>query len=147
MIEKGVIESHLNRILDGSGIFLVDIRVDHKNGIRVHLDRMEGISIDDCVRISRALESRLDRAREDFALEVSSPGLEAPFRVRQQYEKSLGKKLVVQLHEGENVTGKLLELKKDGFILEIPAAKKSAEPVLKEYRFDGINSARIHIQF
>jgi ribosome maturation factor RimP len=147
MIDKGKIESHLNDILEGSGIFMVYVKVDQNMRITVHLDRMEGISIDDCVRVSRELESRLDREEEDFALEVSSPGLDSAFMVIQQYEKYLGKKISVHSGEGGESTGILRELKPDGFILEIPAKKGSGEAMIKEYRFDGIKSARLHIEF
>lgn len=145
MIEKGLIKSQLEDILKGSDVFTVEVKVDNKNKILVHLDRMEGISIDDCVRISRELESRLDRDTEDFALEVSSPGLDAPFRVPQQYEKSLGKKVEVILEDGTKEIGTLKELKGDGFVLEISQAKK--ENRQEELRYTEVKSTRIHIEF
>ena len=88
MIEKEIIEGHLREILSTKDIFLVEVKVDSSSKIRVHIDKMEGISIDDCVGVSRELEGKLDRDQEDFALEVSSPGLDAPFRVREQYVKN-----------------------------------------------------------
>ena len=107
MIDPYKIEAHLREILAEAGCFLVDIRVDKSNKILVHVDRDAGVSIDDCVLISRNLEARLDRDMEDFALEVSSPGLDSPFRVIEQYYKNKGKKVRVVsegTHPGSTVS-------------------------------------------
>ena len=109
MIEKETVNANLTGILEEIGVFLVDIKVDSNNRILVHVDKMEGISIDDCVRVSRALEAKLDRDMEDFALEVSSPGLDAPFRVLRQYEKSIGKMVSVKCTDGSQFQGLLKE--------------------------------------
>ena len=66
MIERQTLEAQLTEVLKGTGIFPVDIRVDKGNRIQVQLDKMEGITIEDCARISRELEGKLDRDREDF---------------------------------------------------------------------------------
>ena len=147
MIEKETIEALIAGILEGTGIFLVGIRIDNNNKIQVHVDKDEGISIDDCVRISRALEGKLDRDQEDFAMEVSSPGLDAPFKVLQQYEKSIGKMLSVLCEDGDKILGTLKEANSERILLELPSGKKSVESQLKELTFNEIKSARIHIQF
>ncbi len=59
-------------------IFVVEVTVKAGNVIRVYVDRPDGISIDECVKISRHLNEMMDREVEDFSLEVSSPGLTAP---------------------------------------------------------------------
>ncbi len=147
MIERETIEAHLKQILTGTEIFLVDVRVDSSNRITVHIDKIDGISIDDCVRISRDLEGRLDRDREDFALEVSSPGLDAPFKVTEQYRKNIGKMVKVQSADGETYLGILKQVEESGIRLEIPAVKKNEEPELKDLAFGDIVTTRIDIQF
>jgi len=140
MIEKGIIETHLKEILEQAGCFLVDIRLDKSNRILVHVDRDEGVSIDDCVKISRELENRLDRDREDFALEVSSPGLDSPFKVIEQYRKNKGNRVRVVLMEGETFEGILMEVKDEGIMID--AGKKGNVNM----KMDEIQSARRIVQ-
>jgi ribosome maturation factor RimP len=147
MIEKENLEAHLSEILEGTGIFLVDVKVDNNKRILVHVDRKEGVSIDDCVKVSRALEARLDRDQEDFALEVSSPGLDVPLKVPQQYEKSIGKMVSVQFEDNSKILGILKETDKVGILVEIASGKKGVDPEKQKYLFEEIKSTRIHIQF
>ena len=122
MVDPYKIEAHLREILAEAGCFLVDIRVDKSNKILVHVDRDAGVSIDDCVLISRNLEARLDRDMEDFALEVSSPGLDSPFRVIEQYYKNKGEKVRVVLNDGTTIEGLLKEISDSGIEVDIPEA-------------------------
>lgn len=100
--------------LDGSNIFLVEVLVKPGNAIRVHVDSSDGISIDECVKISRFLNESLDRDVEDYSLEVSSPGLGGAFRVRQQYEKNVGRAIEVLYTDGIKVSGKLVSVTDKG---------------------------------
>ena len=147
MIERETISGHLQGILEGTGIFPVDVRVDRNNRIVVQVDRKEGISIDECAQVSRALEGKLDRDSEDFALEVSSPGLDSPFKVTGQYEKSLGKKITVQCNDGRSYQGILLETSKEGIRMEILPGMKGKVPSEQELEFSEIRSARLQIEF
>lgn len=117
MITEQTITELVEQYLVGSDIFLVDVAVKAGNAIRVHVDRMEGISIDECVKISRYLNEKLDRDAEDYSLEVSSPGLGAPFRVKQQYDKNCGRHIEVRLKEGSTVTGKLQTVSDHGIVV------------------------------
>jgi len=125
----------------------VNVSVDGSNRIHVHVDKRDGITIEDCAGISRALEGRLDRDRDDFSLEVSSPGLDAPFRVPEQYLKSIGKLISVQCMDGKKILGILKESDRSGILLEIPPEKKGGEPEMKKLDFNEIASTKIHIQF
>ena len=147
MIEKKTLEGHLRQILNGTGIFLVNVSVDISNRIHVHVDKRDGITIEDCVDISRALEGKLDRESEDFSLDVSSPGLDAPFRVPEQYRKSIGKMVSVQCKDGNKFMGILKESNQYGILLEIPSEKKGGEPEKQKLDFNEITSTKIHIQF
>ena len=114
MIDPETVRDHLKEILAEAGCFLTDIRVDKNNKIVVSVDRNEGINIDDCVSISRSLESRLDRDREDFVLEISSPGLDSPFKVIEQYHKNRGKNVRVVSKDGQTVEGLLKKVSDSG---------------------------------
>ncbi|MBI3510342.1 MAG: ribosome assembly cofactor RimP [Bacteroidetes bacterium] len=93
---------------DQSGNFLVDVTVSAANRIRVTLDNFNGVRIDYCVSMSRFIEKSLDRDAEDFELEVTSAGLDQPFRVFRQYQKNLGKIVDVKLADGTKLEGRLL---------------------------------------
>ena len=147
MIEKQTLVELLEEVLRGTGIFRVDIRVDPGNRIHIQLDKMEGITIEDCARISRELETRLDRDREDFSLEVSSPGLDSPFRVPEQYRKNIGRMVSVQLKEGARVLGILKESDQTGIRLEIPRDRKGTGPESRTFDYSEISTTRVHVQF
>ena len=95
------------------GGFLVSAKVSGKNVISVFVDKAVGISIRECLQISRYIENELDREIEDFDLSVSSPGLTNPFLVKEQYQKNKGKDIIVKLKSGEKVRGKLLAFNDD----------------------------------
>ncbi len=126
MIDPGRIEAHLTEILAEAGCFLVSVKVDRNNSIVVHIDRDEGVSIDDCAKVSRSLEAKLDRNLEDFSLEVSSPGLDAPFMVREQYHKNMGRKVRVVVADGRVVEGLLREVSETGIGIEAFANREGA---------------------
>ena len=88
MIDKSQIKPLVEKAIEQTGIYIVDIRVEPGNRIVVELDSDDGMDVDSCARISREIESSLDRDKEDFELEVGSAGLTAPFKVRQQYLKT-----------------------------------------------------------
>ena len=90
LIRKEDIEVLSKRFLSETQ-FVVDIAVSVSNDISIYVDDMNGITIDECRRISQAIEECLDREKEDYSLEVSSPGLTNPFRVKEQYLKNIGK--------------------------------------------------------
>ncbi len=149
MADQNSIEHHLEGILAGKDIFLVGVKVDNNNKIIVHIDTSEGISIDDCARVSRELEEKLDRDREDFALEVSSPGLDSPFRVIEQYQKNVGKRINLVKTDGEKLEGVLKKTSENGIVLEMTRGRKGQpkDPELLELSFAEIKSGRVSIQF
>ncbi len=83
--------------------------------LRVYADKPGGITIDDCVLISRALEERLDaedRIKDAYILEVSSPGLTRPLKKEKDFARSIGKlvdvKLYRQVNNSKELTGVLM---------------------------------------
>lgn len=133
---KTLIEQHI----EGTGAFLVDVTVKPGNAIRVHLDTPEGISIEECAEVSRFLNEALDRDVEDYSLEVSSPGLNGPFRVKQQYEKNVGRAIEVLGVDGMKVKGILESLSDSGIVLKVGGQQK-------EIGFNEIKTAKTIIEF
>ena len=85
MIEKTTVCQIVNEWLQGKDYFLVEVTVSPDDRIVVEIDHRDGVWIEDCVELSRYIESRLDRDREDYELEVGSAGLGQPFKVVQHY--------------------------------------------------------------
>ncbi|HLN55533.1 MAG TPA: ribosome assembly cofactor RimP [Bacteroidales bacterium] len=145
MIEKEVIKGVVEEHLKGSDIFLVAVKVSSANKITVLADRKGGITIDECVSIHRFIESKLDREVEDYELQVSSPGLDLPFIVTEQYYKNEGKKIEVIDREGGRFTGVLKNVTSGGFELETEVKSKGKARELKDvsFNFDNVKSARV----
>jgi len=118
MISKEIVKDIVLSVTADTAIFIVDFRVDGSNKISVEVDKPDGITIEECVMISRAIESGLNRETEDFELEVSSPGLTEPFKVMEQYRKNCGRHVHVVKRDGQKISGLLQHVNDDGIILE-----------------------------
>ncbi|MBI9068950.1 MAG: ribosome assembly cofactor RimP [Salinivirgaceae bacterium] len=108
MIDTNIIEQLVNEKVEGSNLFLVEIKVDSANNIHIFVDSQEGVTIEQCVEISRHVNDSFDREEEDFSLEVSSPGIGSAFKVLPQYEKVIGRTVDILLNNGRKIEGKLL---------------------------------------
>ena len=154
MIEKERVEDLISKRIEGTGLYLVDISVRPGNSIQVLIDSAEGISIETCAEISRYLNESIDREEEDYSLEVSSPGLGSPFKVRQQYDKNIGQDIEVVLVSGIKKRGKLLGVSDDRIELEVKekvvvagSRKKTTIPARIEIGFDEIKITKAVISF
>jgi ribosome maturation factor RimP len=142
-----------NKLQDSSS-YLVDVTVSAANKIRVIIDNFEGIAIKECVSMSRWIEGQLDRENEDFELEVTSPGLDQPFKVNKQYEKNIGREVDVVLADGQKITGKLVALENDTVEIEQESkekvdGKKGKQLVMRKFSLPltDIKETRIVIKF
>ena len=88
-------------------IILVDVKVNSGNSIKITLDSVSGVTIDECVEISRFVESNFDRDAEDFELEVTSYGISQPFILPLHYQKNLLKNVEVHLNNNKIIKGVL----------------------------------------
>jgi len=145
MIEKVRIEESVREFIKGSGLFLVAVKVSSANRITVLADRNEGITIDECVAIHRHIEKCFDREAEDYELQVSSPGLDMPFGVIEQYRKNAGRKVQVTDNDGETISGILKNVTEGGFELEVETKIKGKPKELTEvsFNFDQVKSAKV----
>ncbi|PVW17283.1 ribosome assembly cofactor RimP [Marixanthomonas spongiae] len=94
---------------DDPSLFLIDFTVTETNQIRITIDGDNGVTVEDCIKISRAIEHNLDREEEDFSLEVMSAGVSQPLTAARQYKKNIGRKLKVQTEAGESIEGELTD--------------------------------------
>ena len=123
MVDKAKIVELVKEQLD-DGMFLVDVAVSTANMIHIFIDSYDGLTIDQCVRISRHIEGNLDREREDFDLQVSSPWLSEVFRVKEQYLKNRGRQVEVVTTDGEKITGLLKETMPGSIVIETTRREK-----------------------
>lgn len=119
MIKKEVVSQIVNNWLEGKEYFLVDINIDAQDKITVEIDHAEGVWIDDCVELSRFIESHLSRDEEDYELEVGSAGIGQPFKVLKQYEVHCGKQVETMTLNNIKMSGILKEVGNESFILSI----------------------------
>ena len=89
-------------------MFLIDLKISAANDITVILDGDKGVSIQDCLDASRAVENNLDREEQDFSLQVMSAGLTEPLTQLRQYQKNIGREVEITFNEGEKLKGELL---------------------------------------
>jgi ribosome maturation factor RimP len=145
MVEKQTIQGLVEEFIKGTGLFLVAVKVSSSNRITVLADKNEGITIDECAAIHRHIEKNLDREKEDFELQVSSPGLDLPFGVIEQYYKNEGRKVEIIDNEGSRYTGILKNVTPGGFELETEIKVKGKAKELKDISFnlDHIKSTRV----
>lgn len=99
MIKADELKNSVEDHLQGTDMFVVDIKVKTGNNITILLDRDSGIRIDDCIKLTRFIESQYDREVEDYSLVVSSAGIGQPLKLLRQYLKIIGKEIDVELND------------------------------------------------
>ena len=145
MIDKTRIEKLVNEFIKGTGIFLVAVKVSTSNRIMVLADTMKGITIDECAELHRYVEKNLDRNIEDYELQISSPGLDSPFKVIEQYYRNEGSRIEVVSKEGQKMTGILKNVTEGGFELETERKVKGKALEINDvsFNFDQVKSAKV----
>lgn len=118
MIKKQTIIDLTESHFEGTDKFIVDVKVLAGNKIEVYVDAPNHIAIADCIALSRHIEGSLDREKEDFELQVSSPGATESFKVLPQYKKYIGTKVQATTKEGAKHEGILLSANENEFVIE-----------------------------
>ncbi len=127
MINKNRVKELVNERIQelNCGLFVVELSISPTNVISVELDKMGGnVSINDCMSVSRNVEHNLNREEQDFEIQVSSAGLDKPFRVLDQYIKNIGRPVKVVSKEGVKTEGLLVEAEAEKIMLEVERIEK-----------------------
>jgi ribosome maturation factor RimP len=103
-------------LAENESLFLIDLSFLPGNKIHVVVDGDAGVSLNECIRISRKIEHNLDREEEDFALEVTTPDIAEPIKVQRQYLKNLNRILSVKTQENK-FEGTLIEVNEQNIVL------------------------------
>jgi ribosome maturation factor RimP len=147
------LEQKIMALIEGEPeIFLVEIRIKPTNNVKVFLDSDNGMSLDKLIQYNRKLYKDLEENSffpgGDFSLEVSSPGLDEPLKLRRQYLKNIGRGVEVTRIDGEKNEGKLLQVDETEIVVEEEKGKgKKKELVQHTIPFDNIKSTKIQIKF
>lgn len=117
---KTIVESLLKTFLDNrTDLFLVDLTIAAANDIVIIIDGDNGVSVQDCLDVSRAIEFNMDKEKEDFSLQVMSAGLSQPLLLLRQYRKNIGRELDVLLHDDTKIQGELTAVEEDKITLTL----------------------------
>lgn len=148
---KTLIENGLEERQD---LFLIDLKIGTDNKISVVIDGDNGVTVEDCMFMSRAIEHNLDREEDDFSLDVASAGATSPLVNKRQYKKNIGRTLSVKAKSDAKFEGVLTEVGDDEVTLEWKT--KEPKPVGKgkvvvnkqaKINYDDILEAKVIIKF
>ena len=152
---RDTINNLLNEALEErEDLFLISLDVLSDNTIKIIIDGDNGVLVDDCIFISRAIEHNLDREEQDFSLEVLSAGATEPLVNLRQYMKNIGRTLSVKTKDNETIEGALTQASEDNILLEWKT--REPKPVGKgkitvkkqaEIAYDAISKAQVVIKF
>jgi ribosome maturation factor RimP len=125
-------------------------RAGRRRVLRIVVDSDEGVELDACAELSRAISEKLDETdamgEDEYVLEVSSPGADRPLTEHRHYERATGRLAKLQLHEGGELVARIVAVDDEGLDLEVPGVK-GRKPTSRRVPFDGIAKARVEIEF
>lgn len=138
-----------------SGLYVVEMTISSSNVIRIEIDKINGgVTVADCVSVSRNVEHNLDREQQDFELHVSSAGLDKPIRHINQYIKNIGRTITVSQKDNKILEGKIMKVSDDRIILSCEEAqllegkkRKEKVEVIYEIMLTDVKEANIVISF
>jgi len=134
------------------GIYPVDTRISPAHHIRVFLDADDGITIDRCTAVNRAVYRKIKASGlfpgGEFSLEVSSPGLDEPLKLNRQYQKNIGRAVEVSLLDGSRLTGKLVAADDQALTIEEKTGKGNKLTInTKHILFSQVKQTKVLITF
>lgn len=148
MVTKEEIEEIVNAYLEGTDKFLISTKVSKNGLVEVFIDGDRDIAIEDCVVLSRHIETFFDRDVDNFELRVSSAGIDKPFTSIRQYRKYLNRPVEVVTNEGVKYQGMLAAVDDHGVeLIPVVKAKKSKQDDRLVLAYKDISNARPGIVF
>ena len=149
------IEELLNQFLEErKDLFLIDLKFSAGDDITVILDGDNGVSLQDCLDASRAIEFNMDREDHDFSLQVMSAGLSEPLSSERQFRKNIGRDLDILMNDSTKIEGELAKVDDEKITLilryrkpkEVGKGKVDVEEE-KEIPYSEIKKALVAIKF
>lgn len=149
------IETLLNDFLvTRDDLFLIDLKISTGSDVTVILDGDNGVTLQDCLDASRAIEFNMDREEHDFSLQVMSAGLSEPLVTPRQFNKNLGRDIEVMLQDSSEIEGELVDVDEEKITLvlryrkpkEVGKGKVDVEEE-REIVYSDIKKALVAIKF
>lgn len=143
----------LERHLEGTPHFLVHAEVRPSGKAIVEVDNDKAITLNDLTAINKGLREAFGEALDDLELEVSSPGMGRPFKVKRQYQKHTGRLVEVLKTDGKLLRAQLVAFDDQGITVRIeqPSKVKGRLPKLDKETtaipFAEIKSTQASINF
>ena len=154
MIDKGLLITLTEEFLSESDNYLAEVKINPGNVISIEIDNDNGVDINDCVELSRYIESKLNREEEDFELTVGSVGLTSPFKTLRQYQKYIGSEIEVLTRKGHKLFGVLKSASENEFTITISkkerleGAKRKTEVIEDlHFKYDEVKYTKYLIRF
>jgi len=152
MIDKSevvqLVEERIEEL--NSNLFWVSVDIGTGNTIKVVLDGDKGVSIEQCISVSRNVEHNLDRETEDFSLEVTSYGLTQPLILERQFMKYIDKSVEVKDYDQNKFIGKLISYSDGNIEIELELTKKqikAGDEPIKSFDKESIKEVKSVISF
>ncbi|MGW1129468.1 ribosome maturation factor RimP [Streptomyces sp. NPDC002526] len=125
-------------------------RAGRRRVLRIVVDSDEGVELDTCAELSRAISAKLDETdvmgEDEYVLEVSSPGADRPLSEHRHYVRATGRLARLNLGDGGELVARILAVDEDGLDLEVPGVK-GRKPTARRIAFDEIAKARVELEF
>lgn len=148
----------IDECLEGSDCFLVEFKVKPTNNYKIYIDSDSGFTLEKCISINRRLRKMVEESGlypdGDCSLEVSSPGVDTPLKLKRQFVKNIGRKLEIVLHdeEADGIIAKLIGVEDDTLHLEsipkvLKGRKTTEEPTKMDLDINDVKTAMVCIEF
>jgi len=154
MFKKTVEDLLQSALIERQDLFLIDFSLSGDNAIKIVIDGDNGVLVEDCMFVSRAIEHNIDREEHDFSLEVLSSGAATPLTLPRQYKKHIGRNLEVKTLDSQALEGELTDVTDKEVVLKWKTREpkpigKGKVTVAKEatVSFDNIKEAKVKIKF
>ncbi len=155
MIDKQYIQTLIEEKLQSTGYELITLKVSTQNEIIIEVDKLEGVDVDFCAELNHYLVEQLDaQGIEDYALEVGSVSLTAPFVTKMQYTKHLGHNVEVLAADGKKYRGTLVSVDEETFSIDIEIMvavegkkRKQKEIQTLTFQYDAVKYTKYDLKF
>ena len=148
MINEKLISNIIQLAISGTDKFLVEVKMRTGNRIMVFVDSDTILTIADCAKLSKFIESHLDRETEDFELSESSPGIDMPYRNVRQYLKNIGRDVSVVTNDGIKRIGTLVAANQQSIeLIEVVKIKKIVTELRHHIEYTDIKETKEIIKF
>lgn len=150
-----MIQSLVEEKLQGTGYELITLKISGQNEVLIEVDKLEGVDVEFCAELNHYLVQQLDaQGIEDYALEVGSVSLTAPFMTKMQYNKHLGHDVEVLAADGKKYRGALVSVDEDSFAIEAEVMvtvegkkRKQKEIQTLTFAYDAVKYCKYDLKF